>query len=129
MASSATPSTFQSLAAQAQAAHNRRDSERLFFEALEDARAEASSENDTKLLQKLASIDDKALLKNTVKHELQSRLGRKFVKFSESLNRAAEIALILSECSMWMFATERRTLTGLKIQRSRNQLWGWSAMS
>ncbi len=109
--SMATPTishNFQSLAAQAQAVHNRRDSERLFYEALEDARAKASSENDTRLIRKLASIDDRALIENTVKHELQSRVGRSVIKFSESLKGAADIALMLSESSTLRLATEEK---------------------
>ena len=111
MATPTTSHTFQSLAASAVAAYNRKDSERLFYEALEDARAEASSDNDTGLVRRLASIDDQALLKNTVKHELQGRVGRRVIKFTESLNGAAQIALAISECSMLQLTTERCALT------------------
>lgn len=108
MATPTTSHTFQSLAAQAQAVHHRRDSERLFYEALEDARAKASRDSDTKLIRRLASIDDRALIENTVKHELQSRVGRSVIKFTESLKGATDIAQMLCDSSTLKLAAPEK---------------------
>jgi hypothetical protein len=109
MAAAHSSNDLQAIADRLQAIANRTPSEEIFHEALEDARTQASNENDPQILKELAKVQDKSSMEETIRKALADSpsLGQKHAKrwdrralnFSQKFNKSFEIAQRISECS------------------------------
>ena len=94
---------FQAAATALSTTANRTPAEHLFHEALQDARVEASSKNDRKLLDFLPAIQDESTLRKAIETVIDpkaaGRTSRKIARMFEHLERPFEIARRVSETS------------------------------
>ena len=83
--------------------------ERIFHDALKDARDKAVSGNDPRLLSKLSVIRDETSMKAMIQQELErgvigpkaaKRVSRRVAKFCEKIDRLGDLALRISEARM-----------------------------
>jgi hypothetical protein len=105
MSAPSPPTAYESAAQVLSASAQRPLHERIFHDALNDARAEASNDDDTRLLAKLAVIRDRASMKTALEKELNQdphtakRPSRRVARFCGSVDRWFDVAWRISEAS------------------------------
>ena len=124
---------YQSAAQALQTSANLPLHERIFCDALKDARNRAVSGNDSKLLSKLSVIRDETSVKAVIQQELEKgvigssagkRVSRRVARFCEKVDRLGDLALRISEARMSSpFSTIPSTPSHIQ-HRSRNRKAG-----
>ena len=108
MATAQPPNAYQSAAQALNSSANRSLHERIFDDALKDARRQAGSRKDQILLSKLSRIHDEASMKATIEQELKNgaigpnaekKASRRIAHFCAKVDKSLDLLWRISEAS------------------------------